>query len=657
MPEIIDLLSSSPVTSPRQVVPSRRLNETFQGHNFLPSLSDETLDHWNDDFTIERSPKRLRLSPIVSDEEDYRTTLHSRRDINYDNKTFLGATSVRKGKQRPSVQSPEIVDLVDDIIFTSSAPGPSGHNRNVRGHDTVHDLSSDDLPDFVLDHQNKTRTKLSSSKVDIYGFSKTTTNILASISDNATKSADLINSTSGALRNSKVRKEVCKSTFISDIDEILSSSQPAISTTATNQRSKRTTEVQQQKLAKRVAAKSAKAEEKAAEKERRRVQKETKALEKQRATEIADANKSKTNKKNAVPEMMIELSGRLRDTDVGKQVEESMKELDVRVKYLDSDGHNDVDDLIKSKLIKWRRKMTAEFDENVGQWEPLSVPRVTTERHIIVYLTADEFASIAMKDTSTDPGAQQVLDSKMKANLDSQLAKLRDLHENCIPILLIQGLSSWLKKGQNAQNRAYAAAVRAQALAENDEAPSTSSSATSRARQRKKKPTTTSTSMLSLTSDIAEDLLLHLQVAHQPILIHHTTNAASTASQISVFTQHLATRPYRLAQLNHNLKSASFCMDSGQVRTGDDPADTYIKMLQEVSRVTPSMAYGIAAQWPTVRALVQGFRTEGNLMLEDVRKSTNKDGGWSDRRLGPMISRRLYKVFMGKDPSARDGMA
>jgi len=246
----------------------------------------------------------------------------------------------------------------------------------------------------------------------------------------------------------------------------------------------------------------------------------------------------------------------------------------------------------------------------------------------------------------------------MKVSLDAHVALMRLRFAECIPIYLIEGLAGWLKKNANAKNRAYTAAVRAQ-MAEIDTGSSSlgESGGTQTKSRKRKKPSTDTLDLSAITPDVVDDLLLHLQLAHQPILIHQTVSPATTASQISTLTQHLATRPYRLAQLDYNLKSASFCMDSGQVRTGDDARDTFVKMLQEVQRVTPSMAYGIVDKFETVRQLVQGFDRHGNLLLEDVRKSVNKDGGWSDRRLGPMISKRLYKVFMGRDPSTTDGMS
>ncbi len=67
------------------------------------------------------------------------------------------------------------------------------------------------------------------------------------------------------------------------------------------------------------------------------------------------------------------------------------------------------------------------------------------------------------------------------------------------------------------------------------------------------------------------------------------------------------------------LMDTTFCMDSGQIKTGDDADDTFVKMLQEVSRITVPMAYGIATKCPNVVSLVNGFIGHGPLALEDVR--------------------------------------
>lgn len=65
----------------------------------------------------------------------------------------------------------------------------------------------------------------------------------------------------------------------------------------------------------------------------------------------------------------------------------------------------------------------------------------------------------------------------------------------------------------------------------------------------------------------------------------------------------------------------SFCMETGQIKTGDDKQDTYIKMLQEVVRVTAPVAYGIASDYPSVMSLVQAMRRHGPSCLENIEVS------------------------------------
>lgn len=63
----------------------------------------------------------------------------------------------------------------------------------------------------------------------------------------------------------------------------------------------------------------------------------------------------------------------------------------------------------------------------------------------------------------------------------------------------------------------------------------------------------------------------------------------------------------------------SFCMESGQFHSGKDAHDTYSKMLQEVTRVTASVAQGITTEYPNILSLVHGFRKHGPTALEDIK--------------------------------------
>jgi crossover junction endonuclease EME1 len=100
--------------------------------------------------------------------------------------------------------------------------------------------------------------------------------------------------------------------------------------------------------------------------------------------------------------------------------------------------------------------------------------------------------------------------------------------------------------------------------------------------------------------------------------------------------------------------NTSFCMAPGQVSTGINRSDTFLKMLQEINRVTAPIAYGVAGEYDSATKLVEGFEVHGKDMLMDIRKSANKDGAVSDRTVGKSISRRLCGIFMSRDEGSHD---
>ncbi len=66
----------------------------------------------------------------------------------------------------------------------------------------------------------------------------------------------------------------------------------------------------------------------------------------------------------------------------------------------------------------------------------------------------------------------------------------------------------------------------------------------------------------------------------------------------------------------------SFCMDAGQVKSGVDAKDTYLKMLQQIVRVTPPVAHGIVAQYPNVQSLVKALEEGGVGALQFIKVIT-----------------------------------
>ncbi|KAK2606908.1 hypothetical protein N8I77_005630 [Diaporthe amygdali] len=380
------------------------------------------------------------------------------------------------------------------------------------------------------------------------------------------------------------------------------------------------------------------AEEKAAarEAEKRRKQrekeesKEQKRREKEKAAALAEVNKVRTDKKVSTPEMIVDLPSSM-NPSVRLQVETLLQDLNVSHYPYNSPVNN---------VVKWRRKVRARFNEDEGYWEPIPVERIEPEKHAMVLMPAAEFVELALGAKGSD--------------LEAHVLRMQRHYGGDQLIYMIEGLTPWMRKNRNVRNRQFQSAVRnagadadATATASSATAPPPSSQAPQGRRKKDPKPPP-----VYIDEDQVEDALLQLQVAHG-VTIHHTGAPIETAQWVAIFTQHISTIPYRRQRDAVN-ESAAFCMDSGQVRTGDGPADTYVRMLQEVVRVTAPIAYGIAGQFPTVSQLVRGLEEEGPLALEGIRKSANRDGAFTDRTIGQAISRRIHKVFTGRDEASTD---
>jgi crossover junction endonuclease EME1 len=361
----------------------------------------------------------------------------------------------------------------------------------------------------------------------------------------------------------------------------------------------------------REAKQKAQAADKEAKKAERDQQKRIRALEKEKAAALAEVNKIRTDKKVSTREMVVDLPVGL-DEKLKTQVETILEGLDVQHTTWQSPMPN---------LVKLRRKVDSRFDDDEGHWIPCP-SSIVDEDHVLVIVTAVELVKLA----------QDGLDAFVE-NIKSHLPTKKLLY-------ILEGVTPWMRKNRNARNRQFASGVRTQ----NDtDAPPASS-------QPRRRNAAAPPAIIS--EDIIEDAMLQLQVVHGA-LVHHTNVPLETAQWIGNFTQHISTAPYR-RQKERSTTTAGFCMESGQVRTGDDAADTYVRMLQEVARVTQPVAYGVAAEFGTVTTLVKGLEEGGQGRLEAVRKCANRDGAFSDRTLGKAISKRLWQVFLGRDETSTD---
>lgn len=335
-----------------------------------------------------------------------------------------------------------------------------------------------------------------------------------------------------------------------------------------------------------------------AEKEQRRLEKEAKMAQRARDRDLEVINRLKLSRKDSVKEMKVDMDVALYNTSLGELTRECLAGLESSAVAWSSGFGN---------LIKWQRFITATYDENLGRFVPTS-PKHSPEQHILIYYKANELVDLL------SPDAQK---------LEDALRTVVVVHSSCRPILLIEGMHALFRKMQNRRNRVFAAAVRgedANAVPADEK----------------------------IDIDTFEQIMLNLQINHRCLIIH-TTTAHDSAAMIATLTQDLSTIPYKKAR---RIVDTSFCTEVGQVRTGSDPADTFLKMLQEVLRVTLPIARAITSRYADVTALTQVFRRAGQDALEDVCIGNTREGLASTRRVGPTLSRHIYNIFTNSNPRA-----
>lgn len=621
MPDVIDLISSDPPLPERprpQYVPKPTRQAVVglaanSGPNSPDSIDIPGFD--SDDF-LDKPAKKHRVTDEKRSPPRQCNAVYgpSRPRKLLATSTNNGLSLLPANSKSPKKYPRRDVEESDPIVFTSSAPElskkqNSAWSKPTHGQADVITLDDDD-DDFGMSTVNGSTRGGKRDEIqefsDPYGFAGIEDDfalsdpvVSASASVFSSKTAALLSSLNAASKETKAKSgsraqksndatmaATAAGDFSDEVDEPAEPRRPA------KKSSKLTTEEKEARAKARADAKAQKDLERQLEKERKQKLKEEKAKEKQLAADIAEVNKLKVDKKDSIAEMILDLSRSLEDTSVGNQAVQFMKRLKVEHHFFASPIPN---------VIKWRRKMNARYNEEVGHWEPAPF-HILEEKHVLCLVPAQDFVDMVVEPPPDEE----------RESLEVHVMKIKRAHPDCTIIYLIEGLRAWMQKNSNSRNRAYVAEVRRQY--EPEPAPSQESTGSRRGRKPKRKPETTP----PVDDDTIEDALLALQVTHS-CLIHHTAAPPESAEWIKIFTEHVSTHLYRRERFDAH--DAAFCMENGQVKPGDDKHDTFVKMLQEVNRVTASMAYGISSQYSCVTDLYRGMLMHGPLMLEDVKVS------------------------------------
>ena len=517
--EIIDLLSTDDEAQPQTL---------DAGKPPAPSCSFLYHDDVDSTELPQRRLKRRKLSPPFSKESDVSTS--PRLPIS------AGQHLLPKPKAQNKTEAVEEwipIDGSDSIVFTSSAAaGAVGlrTNRN-RSSRPLSEHSEDSLPDDLLSAPMQNSSIASA-------LSQRTATLLASLSRSPqrvkpsnprkpTSDEILSKGENGPLRAIDAREQNARKSrpngFAGEFkaqarSRLTEEEKAARGKDRERERASKAREKENTKI----ASKEQKAREKEEDQERKRILKEEKARQKRIAADLAEINKSKLDKKDSTPEMIVDLPASIDGQSVDTQIREFLKTLGVDATLFQSPLPN---------VVRWRRKLKARWNADLDHWEPMERMEIHEEQHVMCIMSAKEFVALA---TAQNRGE----------DIDTHVVRLKSAYEGCIPIYLIEGLQSWMRKNKTAENRAYQERVNSLSQSNTDGVPTASQQASKR-----KKPVSE-----FVDEDMIEDALLRLQVMNGS-LVHHTNTSVETAEWVANFTQHISTIPYRYC--SHSCRSGT----------------------------------------------------------------------------------------------------
>ncbi|EMR10553.1 hypothetical protein PNEG_01259 [Pneumocystis murina B123] len=320
-----------------------------------------------------------------------------------------------------------------------------------------------------------------------------------------------------------------------------------------------------------------------------------KRVEKKRISTLKSVNKLKTSKKECIKEMIVNVDTNILSSSMGPILSGLLENASCEYTEWSSPIPN---------LIFWKRKVIAEYDENLGYFVP--VPEtIRSEKFILVYIKASELLKL-----------------ESDSCVDELVKRLTDEFPDLKIIFMIESIDTLFKKIKNDRNRRYVDAMRTTIETKNSE------------------------NIFIPSEEIEEkieNILLRLQLIHN-VFIVNTSSVENSAEWIFILTGDISTIPYKRMKLE---LSTSFCMESGQIKTGSDVKDTYTKLLQTIYKVTPQIANIIVEKYPKISDLVSAFRENGPDALTDLTI-----GKLTKRKIGRVLSKRIFHAFMTSDSAA-----
>jgi hypothetical protein len=320
----------------------------------------------------------------------------------------------------------------------------------------------------------------------------------------------------------------------------------------------------------------------------------TAAQEREAKRRIDEVNR-KMARSEACKDLVAEIAKELLVSDVGQKAKELILALGCPIGIWDT----------SVSCIRFRRRITAEYDPQADQFVPVS-PRICLETTGIAFTLAND-----------------MLRFKNAEDLDAHIGELfKSFPARATIIYIVQGAAAAVKRWQNEQNRYMRELVLGDMQ---DLGPSSS--------QRSEANESSPKRILQW--------LTGLEIHHN-LKVVHTSNAEETATWISNITQDVGMLHWA-ARRAHEVG----LVDVGRVPSGVDAKDVTSKSLSMIKYVTPQVSTGIATVHENMWQLITRLKQRGPNTLDSLYRP-----GVSGRKLvGSSLAASIHAILQTQDPN------
>lgn len=294
--------------------------------------------------------------------------------------------------------------------------------------------------------------------------------------------------------------------------------------------------------------------------------------------------------------------------------------------FLEADIGADTAELPLERSVLWSRKHLSLDEARPGS---SALTSEVQENQVAVVLPADQFLRLVASERQ-DPLTRE------HTSLSEHLTSVEALYPDKRVTYLVFEIEKYFRREKRKANEEYRALILGTAT------------------QAPKRKKTTSYDGPKLTRDDIETTLVPLQLERH-FNIHYVETANQLSKLLTAFTKAVAERLHKQAKQGRDLHFLA--PGGGLLRKHDSLLRVWQAQLEQFASVGRDMAEAIVTRYPSPRLLLQAFEacadpSQAEVLLQDILVRRGAGVLESTRRVGPVVSKRIYRFFSSNDGNA-----